>query len=59
VGIQVNAVTIFHLLPDAFHWNIAEQNGATTTLEFKPDPGFDPPTRESRVGAAMLLKISA
>jgi hypothetical protein len=41
------------MLPDAFLWSIAEQNGATTTLQFKPDPSFDPLTRESRVFAAM------
>jgi hypothetical protein len=47
------ASALTKMLPDAFLWSIAEQNGATTTLKFKPDPSFDPPTRESRVFAAM------
>ena len=41
------------LLPNAFLWSFAETNGALTTLHFKPDPKFNPPTRESRVFAAM------
>jgi hypothetical protein len=41
------------MLPDAFLWTIAGQNGAETTLRFKPDPQFSPPTREARVFAAM------
>jgi hypothetical protein len=48
---KANALT--KMLPDAFLWSVAEQNGATTTLKFKPDPSFHPPTRESRVFAAM------
>jgi mannose-6-phosphate isomerase-like protein (cupin superfamily) len=47
------ASALTKMLPDAFLWSVAEQNGTTTTLKFKPDPSFHPPTRESRVFAAM------
>jgi hypothetical protein len=48
---KANALT--KLLPDAFLWTIAGRSGTLTTLNFKPDPKFHPPTRESRVFAAM------
>jgi hypothetical protein len=41
------------LLPVAFVWTITSKNGQTTTLHFKPDPRFRPPSREARVFAAM------
>lgn len=47
------AAALTKLLPDAFLWTIASRKGALTTLNFKPDPRFNPPTRESRVFAAM------
>jgi hypothetical protein len=47
------AAALTKLLPDAFLWTFAGQKGASTTLDFKPDPKFNPPTRESRVFAAM------
>ncbi len=47
------ATALTKLLPDAFLWTFAGRKGATTTLNFKPDPKFNPPTRESRVFAAM------
>jgi hypothetical protein len=47
------AAALTKLLPDAFLWTFAGRNGALTTLNFKPDPKFNPPTRESRVFAAM------
>ncbi len=47
------AAAMTKLLPDAFLWTYAGQNGAFTTLNFKPDPKFSPPSRESRVFAAM------
>lgn len=48
---KANALT--KMLPDAFLWTFAGQNGAETTLHFKPDPQFNPPSREARVFAAM------
>jgi hypothetical protein len=47
------ASALTKMLPDAFLWTYAGQNGAETTLHFKPDPQFKPPTREARVFAAM------
>jgi hypothetical protein len=47
------ASALTKMLPDAFLWSVAEQNRTTTTLKFMPDPSFHPPTRESRVFAAM------
>jgi hypothetical protein len=47
------ASSLTKMLPDAFRWTFAEQNDAKTTLRFEPDSQFNPPTRESRVFAAM------
>lgn len=47
------AAALTKLLPEAFLWSFAETSGGLTTLHFKPDPKFNPPTRESRVFAAM------
>lgn len=47
------ASSLTKMLPDGFLWTFAGQNGAETTLNFKPDPNFHPPTREARVFAAM------
>lgn len=47
------AAALTKLLPDAFLWSFAGSNGGLTTLHFKPDPKFNPPTREARVFAAM------
>jgi hypothetical protein len=47
------ASALTKMLPEAFLWTITGQSGAETTLRFKPDPQFKPPTREARVFAAM------
>lgn len=47
------AAGLTKLLPDAFLWTYTGRKGALTTLNFKPDPKFNPPTHESRVFAAM------
>lgn len=47
------AAALTRMLPDAFLWTQTGQSGAETTLSFKPDPKFNPPTREARVFAAM------
>jgi hypothetical protein len=47
------ASALTKLLPEAFLWTFAGRSGALTTLRFEPDPKFNPPTRESRVFAAM------
>ena len=47
------AAALTKLLPEAFVWTKTGQSGAETTLAFKPDPKFHPPTHEARVFAAM------
>ena len=47
------AASLTKMLPDAFLWIVTGKNGDETTLAFKPDPKFNPPTREARVFAAM------
>ncbi len=47
------AAALTKMLPDAFLWTKTGENNDETTLSFKPDPKFNPPTREARVFAAM------
>jgi hypothetical protein len=47
------ATAMTKLLPSAFLWTKTGESGPQTTLSFKPDPNFHPPTREARVFAAM------
>ena len=44
---------LLKLLPAAFIWTETGSNAQTTTLHFKPDPNFQPPSREARVFSAM------
>jgi len=44
---------LMQMLPDAFVWTRARGSGAAVTLDFKPNPAFQPPTRDARVFAAM------
>jgi hypothetical protein len=47
------AASLTKMLPDAFLWTKVSENGDETTLAFKPNPKFHPPTREARVFSAM------
>lgn len=47
------AAAMTKMLPDAFLWTKTGESGDETTLDFKPNPKFNPPTREARVFAAM------
>jgi hypothetical protein len=47
------AEALLKLLPVAFVWTQTIRNQQTTTYHFKPDPKFQPPSREARVFAAM------
>lgn len=47
------AAEMLGLLPKAFLWTRTGEHDGNTSLHFKPDPKFDPPTWESRVFAAM------
>lgn len=47
------ATRMLNLLPKAFIWTKTLSQNGETTLHFRPDPNFHPPTWESRVFAAM------
>jgi hypothetical protein len=47
------ATQMLKMLPNAFIWAQTGQRDGETTLHFRPDPSFTPPTWESRVFAAM------
>ena len=48
---------LLKLLPTAFLWTIVSENGDLVTLDFKPDPKFDPPNMEARVFADMAGEV--
>lgn len=50
---EEKASALTRMLPDGFLWTKTGQSGPETTLAFKPDPKFKPPTREAQVFAAM------
>jgi len=47
------AESLLKMLPDAFIWSIASKNETITVFHFKPNPDFNPPSRQARVFAAM------
>lgn len=47
------AVSLMKMLPEAFLWSYAGESNGEITLNFKPNPAFQPPTYASRVFAAM------
>jgi hypothetical protein len=47
------AAEMLGMLPTAFIWSPVSSQGGRTQLHFTPNPGFHPPTWESRVFAAM------
>ncbi|MGO8717647.1 MAG: hypothetical protein ACLQMO_00340 [Acidobacteriaceae bacterium] len=47
------AVSLMKMLPDGFLWSYAGESNDEITLDFKPNPAFQPPTYASRVFAAM------
>jgi hypothetical protein len=52
------AKQMLSMLPQAFLWSLEGEHGNETTLRFKPDPRFQPPTWESRVFAAMAGEMT-
>ncbi len=52
-GDDKNAAELLRMLPDAFRWRVASENGEMVTLAFEPEPTFDPPDMQSRVLGAM------
>ena len=51
------AEQMLKLLPVAYLWTITSEKGDLVTLDFKPDPNFDPPDLEARVLSAMAGQI--
>ncbi|CAN5582608.1 hypothetical protein BH10ACI4_BH10ACI4_08610 [soil metagenome] len=51
------AESMLRMLPEAFLWKVNSDDGKAVTLGFVPNPGFTPPTMESRVFAAMAGEI--
>ena len=51
------AEQMLKLLPVAFIWTIAAENGDLVTLNFKPDPAFSPSNLEARVLSALAGQI--
>ncbi len=51
------AEDMLRMLPEAFLWSVKNETADSITLAFTPDPGFDPPTMEARVFAAMAGDI--
>lgn len=47
------AESLLKMLPGAFLWSVVQKNDITTTFHFKPNPNFNPPSRQARVFAAM------
>lgn len=47
------AENMIKLLPSAFVWTEVARSEETSTFHYRPNPKFDPPTREARVFASM------
>jgi hypothetical protein len=52
-----NAAELLNMLPTAFLWKIANDNGDSITLTFSPNPDFSPPDMQSRVLSAMAGEL--
>ena len=51
------AEDMLKLLPVAYIWSVASEQGDLITLDFKPDPNFEPRNLEARVLSAMAGQI--
>ncbi len=50
---DAQASELLKMLPDAFIWTIASQTAEFVTLDFRPNPQFNPPDMQSRVMGQM------
>lgn len=50
---DAQAAEMLTMLPDAFLWSIASRTSELTTLNFKPNPSFNPPDMQARVMSIM------
>ncbi len=55
---DAQAEQMLKLLPVAYLWTVASEQGDLVTLNFKPDPAFDPDGMEARVLSAMAGQIT-
>ena len=51
------AEELLKMLPDAFLWTKGSDNGDLITLNFRPNPNFDPPDMQSRVLGIMAGEL--
>jgi len=51
------AAQMLKLLPRAYLWSIVGENSGLVTLDFKPDPNFDPDSLEAKVLSAMAGQV--
>ncbi|HEX5282556.1 MAG TPA: hypothetical protein VFW30_00415 [Bryocella sp.] len=54
---DAQAAEMTKMLPDAFIWTKASDNGDLVTLNFRPNPDFDPPDMQSRVMGLMAGQL--
>jgi hypothetical protein len=54
---DAQAAEMLKMLPDAFIWTHAGENGDLLTLNFRPNPDFDPPDMQSRVLGIMAGQL--
>lgn len=54
---DAQATEMLKMLPDAFIWTKASEDGEFETLNFRPNPDFDPPDMQSRVMGVMAGQI--
>jgi hypothetical protein len=52
------AAQLLNMLPKGFIWSISERRDGNTTLDFRPNPQFSPPSWQARVFAAMGGQIT-
>jgi hypothetical protein len=50
---DAQATELLRMLPDAFLWTIASQDNEDITLNYRPNPSFDPPDMQARVMSIM------
>jgi hypothetical protein len=50
---DAQSAAFLKMLPDAFIWTVASRDAESITLDFRPNPNFDPPDIEARVMALM------
>ena len=51
------AEQMLKLLPVAYIWTVTGEKNGLTTLDFRPDPAFDPPNLEARVLGALAGQV--